>query len=92
MEPTEHIYPTLGVYVSELHAPVVTGGPRERVVRCRNCECFHSGSYGDECFRNSYLYDPSGTGLDIAVGGTFDVEPDGFCAWAEPKGGDSDAR
>lgn len=58
-------------------------GLREEIVRCRDCECFHADKhYGDECFRNSYLYDPSGEGLDIAVGGTFKVNPDGFCAWA----------
>jgi len=35
---TEHIYPTLGTYVSDLHAPVINGRPRERVVRCRDCD------------------------------------------------------
>lgn len=62
-------------------------GLREEIVRCRDCESFYSHSYGDECFRHSYLYDLSGDGLDIAVGGTFKVEPNGFCAWASKQKG-----
>lgn len=89
MESTEHIYPTLGVYVSELHAPVVTGGPRERVVRCKDCKHgyeLEDGTYdctGPLVESWDYYYDKPKQNI---------VPPDGFRAWAEPKGGDPDAR
>lgn len=89
MEPTEHIYPTLGVYASELHAPVVTGGPGERVVRCR--DCLHGYELEDGTYDCTgplvepwdYYYDKPKRNI---------VPPDGFCFCGEPKGGEGDAR
>ena len=43
----------------------------ERVIRCRDCKDFVDVMGQTECERSS--------------GGYFGVEPDGFCAWAEPK-------
>ena len=43
----------------------------ERVIRCRDCSNFVDVMGQTECERSSGEY--------------FGVEPEGFCAWAEPK-------
>lgn len=80
MKATEHVYPTLGEYVSELHAPVITGGPRERVVRCADCR--HGAKGGQEC-RHFTHYEQGACHEWNEV--PADVEPDGFCAWGEER-------
>ena len=49
---------------------------RERVVRCRDCK--HGMGGGNLCSMFAF---PLGDGHIIPA----DVEPDGFCAWAEPR-------
>lgn len=51
---------------------------RERVVRCRNCENYIPAE--DEDHDN---------GCALAYGGLFETNPNGFCAWAEERKGDS---
>ena len=80
MEATEHVYPTLGEYVSEMHAPVLAGKPRERIVRCRDCR--HSARGGYECWHfKSYVQVDEYEWEDVPA----DVEPDGFCKWGEDR-------
>ena len=49
--------------------------PNERVVRCRDCASYRAGGkcHAPRCERSI---------------GTFVPDPDGFCAWGEPRKGE----
>lgn len=53
----------------------------QEIIRCKECACFLKE--GGFCTRWAYgTYDEE-TGADIID--CYEVEPDGFCAWAEKK-------
>lgn len=53
--------------------------PKEEIVRCRDCE--HGLWNGKTCDRLDPCFDEH----------WFDVEPNGFCAWAKRKEGGDEA-
>lgn len=76
-------YICLAVMSIELDSSLIHTGylPLERVVRCRDCE--HAVEHCDTDLLNclhfeqwDYYYDQPGEWM---------VEPDGFCAWGEPR-------
>ncbi|MBQ9621526.1 MAG: hypothetical protein IJR41_06280 [Atopobiaceae bacterium] len=48
-EETEHIYPTIGRHVEGLSAPVLTGLPREEIIRCPDCKKRIEGEKRNGC-------------------------------------------
>ena len=53
---------------------------RERVVRCRDCVMCEHKAIGNQ--HRGYFRE-----WDYCYHWAEDVEPDGFCAWGEPRGG-----
>ena len=53
---------------------------RERVVRCRDCVYYKHKAIGNP--NKGYFRE-----WDYCDHWAEDVEPDGFCAWGEPRGG-----
>lgn len=75
----EHVYGTR-VRTSEdgrVREMTPQSGRRERVVRCRDRAFSHDGGNTRRWFYGA------------RAGAVAMVEPDGFCAWGEPREGDS---
>ena len=57
---------------------------RERVVRCRDCK--HAMEYRSKSILGTELVTLTCSGpIQGAYSEGADVEPDGFCAWGEPR-------
>ena len=61
--------------------------PNERVVRCRDCK--HATEHRSKSIFGTELVTLTCSGpVQGAYSEGADVEPDGFCSWAEPREGE----
>ena len=86
-KPTEHIVVNPVVVEAEFEDGRVVRCPqdiRERIVRCRDCE--HAMEHRSKSILGTELVTLTCSGpIHGAYSEGADVEPEGFCAWGEPR-------